>query len=169
MRWGRLLSIVAMAAFGLNFAYVAFTADDAPRWFIALGGVAGLAGLAALVVLIALAWWIIVDDIRPAFRFRKPVVPLALAHSESSLVGRAHYRLHPIRFWGGITLNNRFYFGFMIFGPPRHEDYPSQGDRNPEGGDSEAAPSHSDESAGPAQQDAPQPPVIPPNTIERAA
>jgi hypothetical protein len=45
---------------------------------------------------------------------------------------------------------------------------PSQGDRNPEGGDG-TAPSRSDESAGPAKQDAPETPTIDPTEAEQAA
>lgn len=130
MRWARLIGIVATAVLGLGTAFLVWSVDDAPRWTIALSGILAAVGGGAALILLALLAHIIAEDVRPAFRFRKPAVPLSLAHREASMLGRSRYRLHPISFWGGITLNNRFGLVFMIFDKPEYIDFKDQDARS---------------------------------------
>lgn len=123
MRWARLIGIVSTAVLGLGAAFLIWSADEAPRWTIALSGVlAALGGLATLILLTLLAV-IIIEDVRPALRFRRPANPMFIARRNASMVGRRNYSLHPIRFWGGLFLNNRFALTFMIFDQPEHIDF----------------------------------------------
>lgn len=123
MRWDRITLITATAILGLSGFWIIITNPTLPRWLIAFSGLLGLSGLCSLAVLCVLILSFIVEDVRPRIRFRKPVVPLALSHREAALVGRRAYRNHPITFWGGLILNNRFFIGFMFFGKPEHEAF----------------------------------------------
>jgi hypothetical protein len=120
--WYRLLAILATATVGLSGAFVILSADKAPKWTLALSGVLGLAGLAAAVVLLAIVVSVIIEDVRPTVRVRKPAGSLALSHREAAMHGRLRFRMHPIRFWGVLTLNNRFLLGFMVFSEPEYLD-----------------------------------------------
>lgn len=130
MRWARLIGIVATAVLGLGASLLIWSTPDAPRWTVALSGILAGAGGGAALILIGLLVVIIMEDVRPSFRFRKPLVPLSLAHREASMVGRSRYRLHPIRFWGGITLNTRFGLVFMVFDKPEYIDFKDEDARN---------------------------------------
>lgn len=123
MRWLRIAAIAVTAILGVGGAWAILRSSDAPRWLVAFSGLIGLAGLAAFAALVLISWYVVTEKIRPSLRFRKPVVPLALAHREASLVGRRAYRNHPIRFWGGLILNNSFFVGFMLFGKPECESF----------------------------------------------
>lgn len=127
--WWRLTSLVATAAIGIGGAWAIWAHPDAPRWTIAASGVLIAAGGAAALILLVVGVAVIAEDVRPTLRFRKPVVPMSLAHREASLVGRKRYRLHPIKFWGGITLNSRFALVFMLFDQPEYIDFKDAEDR----------------------------------------
>lgn len=121
-RWARLVGIIATAVVGLGSSYAIWSADDAPDLMIAFSGVLALLGAVAAVFLLLVVIVTIIEDVRPSMRFRRPAVPLSLAHREAALFGRRRYRMHPISFWGVFTLNNRFVFGFMLCEPPEYVD-----------------------------------------------
>jgi hypothetical protein len=116
--WDRIAAIAGAAVGGLTIGYVTFVADSLPRALIVIGGILGLAGAAASAVLVLFIYTVIADCVRPALRFRRPLVPMSLSHDEAALIGRRSFRQHPVRFWGGLTLNNRFFVGFMLFDQP---------------------------------------------------
>lgn len=121
--WRKLGSIVATAVVCDAGAYRILADPAAPRWTVAMAGPMVISGAAATLVLGIIAWSIIVDDIKPALRFHQPTIPLALAHRESALIGQRRFRNHPVRFWGGLTLSNRFFVGFMLLDPPEYETF----------------------------------------------
>lgn len=123
MRWNRLLSLIATALIGIAGACLIWSFNDAPRWTIAVSGLLAAAGVAAALVLLIILVAVIVEDVRPSVRFRKPVVPLSLAHREAALIGRTRFRLHPVTFWGVLTLNHRFVFGFMVCDKPEYVEF----------------------------------------------
>lgn len=117
--WPRLGAILVATVVGLCAGYATFAADDPPRILVVVGGVLGVVGVAGSVAIALFAYTIIADDVRPALRFRKPAVPMSLSHDEAALIGRRSFRQHPVRFWAGLTLNNRFFMGFMLFDQPK--------------------------------------------------
>jgi len=117
--WLRLTAFVLLAVIGLGGAYGAF-AFDAPKPILAISGVLFVAGAAAALIVGCWVYIVVIEQVRPAFRFRRPVVRMALSHDEAGLIGERRFRQHGIRFWGGMTLNNRFFVGFMLFDPPEH-------------------------------------------------
>jgi hypothetical protein len=119
MRWARFLLVLALATAGPIAVHMIWSAQS-PRWLLALSGLVIVAVAMAWLILLALLYDFVVEKVRPSLRFRKPVVPLALSHREPTLVGHISQRNHPIRFWGGITLNNRFFVGFMLFDKPEY-------------------------------------------------
>jgi len=119
-RWYRLFALIASAVIGPGASWLIWSYDDAPRWTIAVSGLLLAAGGAATLVLLAVIASVIAEDVRPTVRLRKPVVPMSLAHREASMVGHRNYRLHPIRFWGVLTLNSSFVFGFMLLSKPEY-------------------------------------------------
>jgi hypothetical protein len=120
VKWWRLAAIIAMATIGIGGGWVTFHASPDARWLVASSGVLFCAGVAAALVLMAVALHIVIEDIRPSVRLRRPVGQLALSHREASMHGQARFRHHPIKFWGVLTLNNRFVFGFMVCDPPQY-------------------------------------------------
>lgn len=121
--WWRLAALIATATLGLGGAYLILSAPEAPRWTIAASGLLAAAGCAAALVIAGVFVSVVIDDVRPAFRFRKPVNPMFIARRNASMVGRQNYSLHPIRFWGGLFLNNRFALVAMVFDEPEHIDF----------------------------------------------
>lgn len=119
-RWARLIGLIATAVTGLGSSYYIWSFDEAPRIAIAISGLLLAAGGTATLVLLAVIASVIAEDVRPTVRFRKPAVPLSLAQRQASLVGHRNYRLHPIHFWGVLTLNNSFVFGFMLLSDPEY-------------------------------------------------
>ncbi|QJR01739.1 hypothetical protein HH800_05745 [Sphingobium yanoikuyae] len=123
MHWGRISAALATAIVGIGGAWIILAADEAPKALIAISGLLGIAGLAGAALLVAAVSYLVSEVIRPAFRFRKPAVPMALSHREAALIGHKSFRNHPVKFWGGLILGNSFFFGFMIFGAPEYERF----------------------------------------------
>lgn len=120
IRWWRLGMVALIAGASTAAIYAIWSQPSAPRWLIAISGLLACASAGAMITLAAFAYNVIVDDVRPSLRLRKPAAPVALSHREAALHGRARFRQHPIRFWGVLTLNNRFLFGFMVFAEPEY-------------------------------------------------
>lgn len=119
MRWFRLAGFVAASVIGLGVTYIAVM-YDVPRWFVAISGLMFAIGIFATGTLGAFLWVTITEDVRPSLRFRRPVVPIAISHNEAGMIGERRFRQHPVRFWGGLALNSRFFVGFMVFSPPEY-------------------------------------------------
>lgn len=151
-RWDRLAVATATACVGIGAGYAGLTANLGPLAVMACG-VLGLAGIAATAFLLIFIYAWIEDDVRPSLCFRRPAVPIALMHSGAAMKGYRTFRNHPVRFWGGLMLNNSFFFGFMLFGKPEYESLrlASVG-RNPKGGDECNIGSVEDEHAVPEGQ-----------------
>jgi hypothetical protein len=118
-RWWKLAAIICASVIGLGGAYVSY-AYDVPRFLVAISGLLFAVGITSTVVLAAFLWIVVSEDVRPALRFRRPVVRISLSHDEVGFVGERRFRQHPVTFWGGLILNNRFFVGFMLFAPPEH-------------------------------------------------
>lgn len=121
MRWGRLGLIAATAVIGLGVGWAVFNSPTAPRWTIAASGLLIMAGSLATAWLLIFVYAVLREEVRPRLSFRRPELPLSLCTREASLIGEQRLRHHPIRFWGVLTLNTRFAFGFMLFREPEYE------------------------------------------------
>jgi len=119
-RWGRVGLIVAVAVTGLGVSLPILVDGAAPNALVAFAGLLLLAGVLAFgALLIFLEDWL-TNCVRPSFRCRRPLIPLSLAARESALVGRRAYRMHPIKFWGGLFFGNRLMIGVLAFDKPEH-------------------------------------------------
>lgn len=119
-RWDRIGLITAVAVTGLGISLPILLDDTAPNALVAISGLLLLAGLAATVALLIFLWDWVANDLRPAVRCRRPVVPISLAAREAALVGRSNYRMHPIKFWSGLFFGNRLMIGLLVFDKPEH-------------------------------------------------
>lgn len=120
MNWLRITAIVTIVAACIGGVLAIWHWDQAPRWAYAVSGVLMIPIAIVAAALAILAWYFVSEVLRPSIRFRKPLVPLALATREAALAGRSRYRMHPVTFWGVLTCGNRFAFGFMLFGKIHH-------------------------------------------------
>lgn len=123
MRWDRLAAVVASAVLGIGGAVVILGSASSPRWLIAVSGLLALGGGLAVLALVAFAWYIIEEDVRPRLRFGKPGARVSVSIRQASLHGRRSYKHYPVKFWGGLLLNNSFLFGLMAFEKPEIETY----------------------------------------------
>lgn len=120
--WGRVSAIVGSAVVGLGGAYAIIANPDSSRALLALSGILGVVGIAGAFAT-GLLVWVALEQSRPALRFRAPTTDMALSQRLSALIGQERYQRHPIKFWGVLTLNHRFLFGFMTFGPVEYDTY----------------------------------------------
>lgn len=120
MKWLRIVTIGLVVAACMVGAGSIWLWDQAPRWALALSGILAIPVILAAAAAALLAWYFIVEIVRPSVRLRKPLAPLSLATQEPALSGRRRYRMHPVTFWGVLTLGNRFALGFMVFGKMHH-------------------------------------------------
>jgi len=113
-RWTRLAAIVTGTAIGLGGGYW-ILANDTPRWMVAFTGLLLIGGLGCAAMLALVAWMTVVEDIRPRFVARRPASPLSLNTELSAMVGTRRFSTHPVRFWSGLILNHRVFFGLLLF------------------------------------------------------
>jgi hypothetical protein len=111
--WTRIGLIALVAITGIGSAYSILSWPDSPRGLIAVSGLLLIAGLLASGALAILAWSIVADDLRPRFRCGQPGNPMALAQTETALIGQRRYRNYGIRWWAGITLSNKMFIGIQ--------------------------------------------------------
>ena len=120
--WPRVAAIVGSAVIGLGGSYAIIANPSSSRPLLALSGILGAVGIAGACAT-GILLWASLERLRPALRFRAPVTDMALTQRLSALIGQERYQRHPIKFWGVLTLNHRFLFGFMAFGPVEYDTY----------------------------------------------
>lgn len=113
-RWTRVSMIVAGAVAGIAGGWYALS-PSAPRWITAWASSLLIVGIACVCMLTLLTWVFVTEVLKPKIFAKRPLLPLSLTTERSAFIGERSLTMHPVRFWAGLLLSNRVFFGLLLF------------------------------------------------------